>query len=162
MEFIEHPTFWVAIAFVIFVVLTYKPIRKATISALDAKIDSIRNDVEEAQRLREEAQAMLASYQRQQREATQEIEALMDRARAEAEAHAKASAEALAAALARQEQQARENIAHAETVAVQEIRNRAVSVAIAAATRLLEEKLAGDVGDALVARSIEALPERLH
>ena len=66
---IQAPTFWVAVAFVVFVVLVFKPIKGALIGGLDAKIAEIRQEVEEAEKLREEAQSMLANYQRQQRQA---------------------------------------------------------------------------------------------
>ena len=61
MEF--GSTFWVAIAFVIFIIAVFKPLKKVATGALDEKIAQIRNEIEEAQRLREEAQSTLASYQ---------------------------------------------------------------------------------------------------
>jgi len=69
MDFLQDPTFAVLAAFVIFVGLLFKPIKKALGASLDEKIAQIRNEVDEAQRLREEAQATLAAYQRQQRSA---------------------------------------------------------------------------------------------
>ena len=82
MEF--DSTFWVAIAFVVFIIAVFKPLRGAMTGALDDKIAQIRNEVEEAQRLREEAQSTLASYQLKQRDAAQEVEAMMEQAKAEA------------------------------------------------------------------------------
>ena len=58
---IQDPTFWVAVAFVVFVVLVFKPIKGALIGGLDAKIAEIRREVEEAEKLREEAQSLLAN-----------------------------------------------------------------------------------------------------
>ncbi|MBT5107206.1 MAG: F0F1 ATP synthase subunit B [Rhodospirillaceae bacterium] len=162
MAFLHDPTFAVLIAFIIFVALLFKPIKNALGANLDAKIAQIRNEVDEAQRLREEAQAMLASYQRQQRDAVQEVEALVARAQSDAAAHAAEAARALDAALKRQEQQAQEKIAQAEATALREIRDQAVDVAIAATTRLLTDKLSGDAGDTLIDQSIRDLPERLH
>ena len=130
--------------------------------ALDDKIAQIRNEVEEAQRLREEAQSTLASYQLKQRDAAQEVEAMMEQAKAEAEAHSKSAEAALKAMLKRQEQSASEKIQQAEAAAVQEIRDRAVTVALAATVSLLEEKLSGASGDALIDDAIKTLPDRLH
>ena len=107
MELLNDPTFWVAVAFVIFVVLVFKPGRNAIGGALDEKIAQIRNEVDEAQRLREEAQASLAAYQRQQRDAAQEAEALMARAQAEIDSHRKQAAAQLKTVLERQESLAR-------------------------------------------------------
>ena len=80
-------TFWVAIAFLVFIIAVFKPLRKATAGALDDKIAQIRREVEEAQRLREEAQSTLASYQLKQRDAGQEVQLMMEQAKSEAEAH---------------------------------------------------------------------------
>ncbi|MYH39134.1 MAG: hypothetical protein F4160_20310, partial [Rhodospirillaceae bacterium] len=64
-------TFWVLIAFVIFVAFMVWKARGAVTGALDARAESIRSEIEEAQRLREEAQGLLADYQRKQRDALQ-------------------------------------------------------------------------------------------
>ncbi|MBO66233.1 MAG: F0F1 ATP synthase subunit B [Actinobacteria bacterium] len=159
---ISISTFWVAIAFVVFIIAVFKPLRGAMTGALDDKIAQIRNEVEEAQRLREEAQSTLASYQLKQRDAAQEVEAMMEQAKAEAEAHSKSAEAALKAMLKRQEQSASEKIQQAEAAAVQEIRDRAVTVALAATVSLLEEKLSGASGDALIDDAIKTLPDRLH
>ena len=102
-----------------------------------------------------------ADYQRQQRDSGKEAEALMARAKTEAEAHRKASA-ALAEVLARQEQMMTEKIARAEAAAVQQVRSHAVMLAMAATVKLLESKLTGAAGDALIDTAIGALPDRLH
>ncbi len=162
MEFLDSPTFWVMVAFVVFVIVVFKPLGAAATGALDDKIAQIRNEIEEAQRLREEAQATLASYQLKQRDAAQEIEAMMVQAKAEADAHRKSAESALETMLKRQEQSALEKIQQAEAAAVQEIRDQAVTVSLAATVKLLEEKLAGDFGDAMIDDAIKALPGRLH
>ena len=90
-------TFWVAIAFLVFIIAVFKPLRKATAGALDDKIAQIRREVEEAQRLREEAQSTLASYQLKQRDAGQEAQLMMEQAKSEAEAHRKSAKIALEA-----------------------------------------------------------------
>ena len=160
MEF--GSTFWVAIAFVIFIIAVFKPLKKAATDALDEKIAQIRNEIEEAQRLREEAQSTLASYQLKQRDAAQEVESMMEQAKAEAEAHRMNAEASLNAMLKRQEQSATEKIQQAEAAAVQEIRDRAVTVALAATVKLLEEKLADDPGAKLIDEAITSLPNHLH
>ena len=155
MEF--GSTFWVAIAFVVFIIAVFNPLSKAATGALDDKIVLIRNEIEEAQRLREEAQATLASYQLKQRDAAQEVQA-----KAEAAAHRKNTEATLESMLKRQEQSATEKIQQAEAAAVQEVRNRAVTVALAATANLLEENLAGDSGAMLIDEAIKSLPNQLH
>ena len=82
---LEDPTFWTAVAFVIVVALLAKPIYKAVTSGLDGRADRIRSQLDEAQRLRDEAQELLADYQRKQREAQTEAERIIAQAKTAAE-----------------------------------------------------------------------------
>ena len=159
---IQDPTFWVAVAFVVFVVLVFKPIKGALIGGLDAKIAEIRQEVEEAEKLREEAQSMLANYQRRQRQAIQDAEAIVARAKEEAERHRAEADEAMKDMVRRQEEQAREKIAQAEAAAIQEVRSMSVELAMAAAEKLLADRLAGDEGSRLIDNSIEDIPRKLQ
>ncbi|MDP6389233.1 MAG: F0F1 ATP synthase subunit B [Alphaproteobacteria bacterium] len=162
MALLQDPTFWVAIGFVIFVVALFRPIKKALLDNLDQRIAQIRTEVEEAERLREEAQTLVATYQRQQREAKQDAEDIVAKAKVDAERHRAEAEEAMETAFARQEAQAKDKIAQAEAAAVQEVRDVAVDLAIGAAERLLAERLAGKEGDALVEDAIKELPEKLQ
>ena len=105
---------------------------------------------------------MLASYQRRQREAIQEAEQIIVHAREEA-VRAKAKAEVeLEESISRREQQAADKIAQAEAAALDEIRERAVDMAIDATARLLEKSLAGEAGEQSVADAIKDIPNKLH
>ena len=162
MEIFHDPTFWVATAFVAFVVLTLKPIGKALTSALDNRADKIRQELEEAARLREEAQRMLAEYKRKQAEASKEAAELLEHTKTEAE-RLRSEAEAdLAAALKRREQAAMEKIAQAEAKALQEVRNQAIDIAVAATGRLLAENVDDAKAAELVEGSIQDLKQKLH
>ena len=77
---LESAEFWVAIAFLAFVAGVFKPGRKALLGALDGRAAKIQAEIDEAMRLREEAQAALATYQRKQREVTEETEEMLDHA----------------------------------------------------------------------------------
>ncbi len=83
MDF-SNPTFWVAVGFVIFVVLTVRPIAKAALAALDGRAERIKAQLDEAQTLREEAQKTLAEYERKQRDAVAETEKIVEHAKEEA------------------------------------------------------------------------------
>ncbi len=159
---IQDPTFWVAVAFVVFVVLVFKPIKGALIGGLDTKIAEIRQEVEEAEKLREEAQSLLANYQRQQRQAIQDAEAIVAHAKEEAERHRAEADEAMKDMVRRQEEQAREKIAQAEATAIQEVRSMSVELAMAAAEKLLADRLAGEEGSRLIDNSIEDIPRKLQ
>jgi F-type H+-transporting ATPase subunit b len=159
---IHDPTFWVAIAFVLFVIAIFKPIRSAMLGGLDAKIAEIRQEVEEAEKLREEAQSLLTNYQRQQRQALQDAENIVARAREEAERHQAESNEAMKEMVRRQEEQARDKIAQAEANAIQEVRAMSVELAMAAVEKLLTDRLAGAEGERMIDKSIEEIPSKLQ
>ena len=161
MDF-HDPTFWVAVAFVLFVVLTFKPLKKAILGALDGRAERIRQELDEAARLREEAQKMLAEYKRKQNEASKEAEELLAHAKVEAERLAKEAEVEMEAALQRREAAALEKIAQAETKALAEVRGQAIDVAIAAAGKLLSEKIDDASAGKLIDHSIEEIKQKLH
>jgi F-type H+-transporting ATPase subunit b len=158
----SSPEFWVAVAFVIFVGLVVWKGLTPILAALDARSNRIRQQIEEARSLRAEAERALGEANRKVRDATRETEGILAQARAEAERLKKQSAENLEATLKRREQNALDKIAQAETRAVDEVRARAVEVAIAATARLLSEQMDGTRGDKLVEDSIAEVGRKLH
>jgi F-type H+-transporting ATPase subunit b len=160
MKFDE--TFWVAVAFVAFIVVLFRPVKRMLLGALDARAAKIRNELDEAVRLREEAQALLARYERQQSEAAEEARGILEHAKEEAGRHSKEAAEALEAALERRRQQALDRIARAEQDAVAEVRGTAVDLAVRAARQLIAERLDEKAQAALVDDAIEDLDKKLH
>ncbi len=157
------PEFWVGVAFVAFLaILVYYKVPALLAKALDERAAAIRTELDEARRLREEAQALLADYQRKHRNAGQEAEAIVEQARREAEAFANETRQSLAETLKRRSQHAEERIARAEAEAVQEVRTTAVEMAIAAAEKILRERAAGAAGSQLIDESIRNLKGRLN
>lgn len=158
----ENPETWVAIAFVIFLAAIFRPVSRMLLGTLDARAERIKRDLEEAERLREEAHDLLAEHQRKLRYASKETEELLEHAKNEAR-HLREHAENdLAASLKRREQQALERIAQAEAQAEREVRNLAVDIAVAAAAKLLSEKLDKSTRNALVDAAVKDLSKRLH
>ena len=154
--------FWVALAFVVFVAAIYRPVGRMLSSALDARGEKIRDELEEAVRLREQAQALLASYQRQQNEAAAEAEQILSQARDEAEREAKHAADAVKEALDRRKQLAMDRIARAEEEALAEVRGVAVDIAVRATREVLSARLRGKRGAELIDEAIADLDEKLH
>jgi len=159
---ISGSTFWVLIAFILFVALIVWKARKAIVGGLDARADAIRAEIDEAQKLREEAQSLLADYQRKQRDALQEAEGMLRAAEEEAGRLRARAEEDLAASLKRREQQALDRIAQAEAAAQSEVRNMAVDLAVSATRKLLEDKIDDDKAAGLVDEAIKELPNKLH
>ncbi len=162
MEFLNDPTFWVLVAFVVFVAAFAKPIAKLITAGLDKRVDKIRADLEEAEKLREEAQDLLATYQRKQRDAVKEAEAIVDHSGEEAARLFQQGRERLEAEVARRQKLALERIAQAEAAAVEVVHGRAVDVALDATRGYLTESLKGNQADALIEAAIKELPKKLH
>ena len=154
--------FWVLISIAIFLALVWKPASRSITSALDDRSLRIRAELEEAQRLREEAEQLLADYQRQEREAVAQAQAIIGHAKEEAERIASQAAASLEESLARRQRLAEERIAQAEGRAVDEIRAVAVDTAIAAAREVIMSEVDERRGGALIDSAIAALPQRLR
>ena len=162
MHIFADPEFWVLVAAVIFVAAVWKPARKSLIGTLDERAARIRAELDEAKKLREEAEQLLAQYEQRQREAAAEAEAIVAHARDEAERIAAQSARDLEQAVVRRQRLAEERIAQAEQKAVDEIRAVAVDVAIAAAREVIVAQIDEERGAALLDAAIAALPQRLR
>ena len=158
----ETPEFWVAVAFVLFVAAAGRAIWRAIAKGLDARAARIRAELEEAQRLREEAEALLADYQRKQREAKREAEAIIEHARGEADRLRRDAEQSIEQTLERRERLALESIAQAEAQARTDVRNEAVDVAIAAARRILAEAIDEPRARALTDKSIAEVERGLQ
>ena len=159
---LQDPTFWVAMGFLILAVLAVVFLRKPILGMVDARVDAVRASLDEAASLREEAQQLLAEYQRKQRNAVKETEAMITRAKEEAERISRDGAETLETALKRREELAMEKIAQAEADAVREIQRISVEVAVDATRVLIADKLVGARADALIDDAISDLSKKLQ
>ena len=154
--------FWVNVGLVLFILLAGRKLWKALTSGLDQRSMRIKAQLDEAQKLRDEAQALLNEYQRRQKEAAQEAEGILTAAKEHAAHHTKDAMAALEASMSRREKQALEKIAQAEAHATAEVRREAVEVATAATRKLLAQALTDDRATALVDQSIKELDRKLH
>ena len=162
MEFLHDPETWIAVSFLAFLALAGRAILRAINKGLDERGARIKGDLDEAQRLRNEAQALLADYQKKQQEAAGEATAILAHAREEAELFRKEATANLGAALARRERMALDKISQAEAQAVAEVRSQAVDLAVAAAERILQQQMAGPRAGSLVDQAISELERKLH
>jgi F-type H+-transporting ATPase subunit b len=163
MEFIYESEFWVAVSFFIFIgVLVYLGIHKKVVSALDARAFRISKELEEARRLREEAEKLLADYRRKLGDVVTEVDNIIALAAKQAETLAEETRQSLKEHVDRRIKLAEERIARAEMEAVRELRNDAVDVAIAAAQNLIAAKLTPDRAKKLVSESTKALKTLLQ
>ena len=163
MSFLKEAEFWVAVAFVLFLgVLAYFQVFKKLLDALDQRSARIRQELEEARLLREEAQKLLAESKRKQHAAEADAAEIIAGARAEADRMAAEAKSRMDEFLARRTKMAEAKIAQAEEQAVADVRAAAADAAVAAAERILTENVKGKVADDLVRKGIEDLKTGLN
>lgn len=158
-----EPEFWVAVAFVILmVVFGYLGIFKTAMTALDHRAARIRAELDDAQRLKQEAAKVLAGYKARSAMAEREAADIIANAKAEAEriaADAKAKMEDF---VARRTKTAESKIALAEAQALADVRAAAAEAAVQAASTILSQSVKGQVADDLLAKGINEVRRKLN
>lgn len=156
-------TAWATVALVVFFgLLIYLKVPGLLAGNLDKRAEKIGDELEEARRLREEAQALLAEYQRKRKEAESEAEEIVAAARREAEVLAKDAAEKTEDFVRRRTALAEQKIEQAQVQAVAEVRASAVDIAIAAAEQIVTDKASGTAASGLITASIAEVKSRLN
>ena len=156
-------TFWATVALVIFLgIVVYVGVPGMIARSLDSRADRIRNDLEEARRLREDAQQLLAEYQRKRTEAEQEAADSVAAAKREDDMTVEEATQKTGAYGGRREALAEQKIAQAERDAVNEVRASAVDIAVGAAARLLASKVDTKADAALFKSALADVKTRLN
>lgn len=154
---------WVAVAFVILMgLMYYLRVHVTVINALDQRQTRIKAELDEAKRLRDEAQSLLEAYQQKRREAETEAEAILASARAEAERIAQEAAAKLEEFIARRTRMAETKIAQAEVQALADVRAAAADAAVSAAEKILVQSARNNVADTLIAKGIDEVKKKLN
>lgn len=160
---LRNTDFIVTIAFLLFVgILVYFRIPAIVGGMLDKRAEGIRADLDEARRLREEAQEIYASYERRQREVKDQAAEIVANAKREAEAQAVRAQDDLKASIARRLKAAEDQITSAEQDAVRAVRNRAVQTAVAAASELLGQQVGAGTRGTGIDEAIADVARRLN
>lgn len=153
-----EPFQWVSVAMLVFIaILVWKGVPKLIAGGLDAKIAAIREQLDEAKKLRAEAEALRAEYAAKIANAEKDAAAMLDHAKVEAEAIVEKAAADAKAVIARRERMAEDKIAGAERAAVEELRARAASAAADAAVRLIADRHGAEADRKLVDEAIAGL-----
>jgi F-type H+-transporting ATPase subunit b len=155
--------FWVAAAFLIFLgVLGYFRVHKLLLSSIDERRDRIKAELDEARRLKSEAEALLAQYRGKQQEAEREARAIVASAQHEAERLAAEAEVRLEEFVARRTKMAESKIAQAEVQALADVRAAAADAAVAAAETILTRTVKDKVADGLITSGIADLESKLN
>lgn len=163
MEFLKEPETWVGLGFVIIIgIMLYHRVPAFLGGRLDQRSAAIARELDEAKRLRDEAEAILAEYKRKAANAETEAQSILTEARAEAERFAAEARASLTAQIERRGKQAQDKIAQAEAHAMAEIRALAADAAASAAEKLIVAKMDEQRASALVSESLKNLSAKLN
>lgn len=154
--------FWVAVSFAILVAALFKPIMRFVLQATDARTKRIKEELDRAVQLREEAQAILASYQRKQQEALNNAGEIVAQAKATAGYMVEKAREELEEALNRRVEAAMHKIAQHETAVLQELKSNTMNLALNAVHRVILEDSSKGATDETVKQSVEELRKKFH
>lgn len=159
--FFAEPRNWVALACILFFVLLGRKLWSALTGMLDKRAESVRAELAEASRLREEAETLLADANARREAALEEAKTLLAGAKNEAARLAAAAAEDARAAATRREHLAIDRIAAAEKAALEEVRLAAVEIATTAATKIIGTDFGADADSPLIDHAIAELPKAM-
>lgn len=160
---LRNSDFVVLIAFLLFVgVLLYLKVPSLLMGMLDKRADGIKTELDEARALREEAQTLLASYERKQKEVQEQASRIVAAAKEEATAAGEQARVDLAASLKRRMAAAEEQIGSAQAAAVKEVRDQAATIAVAAAREVIAAQMTAANGNALIDSAIAEVDAKLH
>ncbi len=163
MEMLQHSTtLWVAISFVVFVALAVKFAGKGIASALDKRIAQIRAEIDTAEKLKAEAEALLADFQQKQQDAEKTAEKIIEQARASAKAVQEAAEADLSESMARREAQLTERLKRIEEKAIADIQNHAADLSIEATREIVMKTLDDKAGNKLVDQAIQSVAKYLN
>ena len=160
---LKNTDFIVLLAFLLFVgILLFFKVPGKVGELLDKRAAGIRSDLEEARGLRDEAQALLASYERKQKDVQAQADRIVQTAREEASRAAEQAKSDIRASVERRLAGAEEQIASAQAAAIKEVRDRAIAVAVAAARDVVAEEMGPERQQSLIDQSIETVDQKLH
>lgn len=160
---LQNTNFVVLIAFIAFIgILIYMKVPAKLTGMLDARAASIKAELDEARALREEAKSILATYERRQKEVQEQADRIVSSAREEALSAAAQAKADLKASIARRLASATDQIASAEAAAIRQVREQAVSVAVAAAGDVLSKQMTAEAASSSIDAAIDQVAARLH
>lgn len=155
-------TLWVAISFFLFVFVAFKLGRKSVLNALDNYSSEIKSEIDNAERLRVEAQELLAQYQRKQRDAETESAKILENAKQQAKQTQKAADAELKEAMARREEQLVERLKRMEENAIADIQNHAAQLAVQATREMIVQTIDADKNADINKSALDDLPKHLN
>ena len=158
MSFFGDPASWVLIAFIIFVILALVAKAPSMIAKiLDSEIEKIKNELNDARKLKEDANSLLADYERKVQNAQKEIEKILDQAKTTAKNHDESARKKVEEYIKRAEQQSIEKITQTEKMALSKVNQEIVSNSIEVAEKIVSENITEDNSKKLFSQSVQQI-----
>lgn len=154
--------FFIAVAFLVFVALVFKGGKRMIVAAVDARILKVKSELEEAARLKKEAQTLLEKYEHEQSRSLEEVQHILAHARQEAERITKEARELLEYALNKRTELAMQKIAQAESAVTADLRSNALDITMDAARILILESMSTDVAEEILSKAFQDIDRKLH
>lgn len=162
MHLFEDPAIWVSVSVIIFLLLIAKPVSKFAATALDKRAIRIKEELDEAMRLKEEAQSVLALYQRKQKKIEDEAGEILKKAKQEANRIIKNTKANIERDIAQRTELATQKIAQAEASVIKEIQDNAIDITISAARTLIVDHLSTELGEDIVLEAVNDIGRKFH
>lgn len=160
---LANTNFVVLLAFLLFIsVLLYLKVPSKIGELLDKRAEGIKSELDEARALRDEAQALLASYERKHKEVQEQADRIVAHAKSEASEAAEQAKADIGASIARRLKAAEDQISSAEANAIREVRDQAVAVAVATAKEVVAKNMTAAAGKSLIDDAITEVSAKLH
>jgi F-type H+-transporting ATPase subunit b len=159
-ELLQDTNVWVAVSFVLFVILVFRIAKDRILTVLDGRIEEIRKDIDTAESLRIEAQELLAQYQRKQRDAAKEAEYIVAQAREHANQLRSEAAVELNQSMKRREDQIHARLKMMEEKAISDIRAHAAELAVRATREIIIAEVNEKTNSQYIAKSIKSVSEK--
>ena len=153
--------FWLLVAMIIFIAVIWKPAKNGIIGGLDGRAERIRNELDEARQLHDDAKSLLAKYQRQLHEGESLAQEIVERGEADRKRLEEKMRTDFEAMIERRTKQAEDRIAQEEARAVQEVRGRAADLAVRATRKILTDKMGGDQAQTMIQNAIGEVGQKL-
>jgi len=158
MSFFGDPASWVLVAFIIFVILALVAKAPSMIAKiLDSEIERIKNELNDARKLKEDANSLLADYERKVQNAQKEIEKILDQAKTTAKNHDESARKKVEEYIKRAEQQSIEKITQTEKMALSKVNQEIVSNSIEVAEKIVSENITQDNSKKLFSQSVQQI-----
>jgi|TARA_B110000014_G_C20082856_1_gene566059 F-type H+-transporting ATPase subunit b len=158
MSFFGDPASWVLVAFIIFVILALVAKAPSMIAKiLDSEIERIKNELNDARKLKEDANSLLADYERKVQNAQKEIEKILDQAKTTAKNHDESARKKVEEYIKRAEQQSIEKITQTEKMALSKVNQEIVSNSIEVAEKIVSENITEDNSKKLFSQSVQQI-----